>query len=133
MKLPSSRKGQGLPMNVIVIIVILLVVAVILILIFTSKSKTIAKAGDCADQGGQCKTSCDDDERQAFFKLIDEMKGYLDKQYNPAAYNIGINDGLAAGQTIAHLHIHIIPRYEGDIDDPRGGIRWIMPDKAKYW
>ena len=67
MKLPSSRKGQGLPMNVIVIIVILLVVAVILILIFTSKSKTIAKAGDCADQGGKCKTSCDKDERKAFF------------------------------------------------------------------
>jgi diadenosine tetraphosphate (Ap4A) HIT family hydrolase len=48
-------------------------------------------------------------------------------------YNIGINDGSAAGQTIPHLHIHLIPRYEGDMDDPRGGVRWIIPEKADYW
>ena len=44
-----------------------------------------------------------------------------------------MNDGLAAGQTIAHAHIHVIPRRTGDVADPRGGIRWIMPEKAKYW
>jgi diadenosine tetraphosphate (Ap4A) HIT family hydrolase len=48
-------------------------------------------------------------------------------------FNIGINDGLAAGQTILHLHVHLIPRYTGDMPDPRGGIRWIFPDKAVYW
>jgi len=48
-------------------------------------------------------------------------------------FNIGINDGAAAGQTVAHLHIHLIPRYEGDVADPRGGVRWVIPDKAKYW
>ena len=54
-----------------------------------------------------------------------------DKQ--PSAYNLGINIGPAAGQTVMHLHVHLIPRYKGDTDDPRGGVRWIMPGKAKYW
>lgn len=51
----------------------------------------------------------------------------------PDAFNIGINDGAAAGQTVPHLHIHLIPRYKGDMADPRGGVRWVIPDKAKYW
>lgn len=51
----------------------------------------------------------------------------------PDAYNIGINDGPAAGQTVPHLHIHLIPRYEGDVPDPRGGVRWVVPEKARYW
>ena len=51
----------------------------------------------------------------------------------PDAFNIGINDGAAAGQTVAHLHIHLIPRYAGDTADPRGGVRWIMPEMAPYW
>ncbi len=57
----------------------------------------------------------------------------LDKELQPASYNIGINDGAHAGQTVAHLHIHLIPRYEGDTEDPRGGVRWLFPDKAVYW
>ena len=51
----------------------------------------------------------------------------------PDAFNLGINDGPAAGQTIAHLHLHLIPRYEGDATDPRGGVRWIIPERAAYW
>lgn len=51
----------------------------------------------------------------------------------PDGFNIGINDGAAAGQTVMHLHIHLIPRYSGDTSDPRGGVRWIMPEKAPYW
>ncbi|OGU00120.1 MAG: HIT family hydrolase [Geobacteraceae bacterium GWB2_52_12] len=51
----------------------------------------------------------------------------------PDGYNIGINDGPAAGQTVMHMHIHLIPRYAGDTNDPRGGVRWIMPVKAPYW
>ena len=51
----------------------------------------------------------------------------------PDAYNIGINDGPAAGQTVPHLHIHLIPRYKGDVEDPRGGVRWVVPEKARYW
>lgn len=51
----------------------------------------------------------------------------------PDGFNIGINDGVAAGQTVMHLHIHLIPRYAGDQPDPRGGVRWIIPEKAPYW
>lgn len=72
-------------------------------------------------------------ERTALLKLIDQAKKELDAEFHPAGYNIGINDGAAAGQTVPHLHIHLIPRYEGDLPDPRGGVRWVLPGKAKYW
>jgi len=72
-------------------------------------------------------------ERQALFDLLEQAKTDIDKEFSPAGYNIGINDGAAAGQTVPHLHIHLIPRYEGDVADPRGGVRWIFPDKADYW
>jgi len=74
-----------------------------------------------------------DEERNALLSLLDSAKSILDKELKPNSYNIGINDGEAAGQTVPHLHMHLIPRYEGDTDDPRGGIRWIIPEKAKYW
>jgi len=48
-------------------------------------------------------------------------------------FNVGVNVGTAAGQTVPHVHLHVIPRYEGDCDDPRGGVRWIVPSKARYW
>ena len=51
----------------------------------------------------------------------------------PDAYNLAINDGKAAGQTMPQFHFHVIPRYHGDVVDPRGGVRWIIPNKAKYW
>jgi len=73
------------------------------------------------------------EERAAVLELLDRAKGALDKEYSPDAYNIGINDGAAAGQTVMHLHVHLIPRYKGDADDPRGGVRWIFPKKADYW
>ena len=73
------------------------------------------------------------EERRALLDLLDQAKKAIDQEFSPAAYNIGINDGASAGQTVPHLHIHLIPRYKGDVEDPRGGIRWIMPDKADYW
>lgn len=73
------------------------------------------------------------DERSALFELVESSKKSLDNEFKPDAFNIGINDGTVAGQTVPHLHIHLIPRYEGDIKDPRGGVRWLIPDKAKYW
>jgi diadenosine tetraphosphate (Ap4A) HIT family hydrolase len=73
------------------------------------------------------------DERSELFDLLAESKVQLDREFSPDSYNVGINDGPAAGQTIAHLHIHLIPRYSGDCADPRGGVRWIVPDKADYW
>ncbi|MBU6259150.1 MAG: HIT family protein [Burkholderiales bacterium] len=72
-------------------------------------------------------------EREAMLALLDEARQLLQAEFKPAGYNIGINDGAAAGQTIAHLHLHLIPRYDGDRPDPRGGVRWVMPDKADYW
>lgn len=65
--------------------------------------------------------------------LLDSARTDLEAEFHPDAYNIGINDGPAAGQTVAHLHIHLIPRYLGDREDPRGGVRWVLPDKAQYW
>jgi diadenosine tetraphosphate (Ap4A) HIT family hydrolase len=73
------------------------------------------------------------EEQLKLLELLGNAKNLLDKELSPHGYNIGINDGPCAGQTIAHLHIHIIPRYKGDQDDARGGIRWIFPSKAKYW
>ena len=65
--------------------------------------------------------------------MVRRVRGFLQERFQPAAFNIGVNDGQAAGQTIAHAHVHIIPRYAGDVSDPRGGIRWVIPEKAKYW
>ena len=73
------------------------------------------------------------EEKAALFQAMNHIKEDIDEQFSPAAYNIGINDGAAAGQTVAHLHIHLIPRYEGDVEDPRGGVRWVLPGKAVYW
>jgi len=60
------------------------------------------------------------------------MKAKIDADYTPDGYNIGINNGVAAGQTIMHLHVHVIPRYSGDCDNPRGGVRGVIPSKQKY-
>jgi diadenosine tetraphosphate (Ap4A) HIT family hydrolase len=73
------------------------------------------------------------DETAALWDALQRARTQLLTEFSPDGFNIGINDGLAAGQTILHLHIHLIPRYQGDMPDPRGGIRWIFPDKAIYW
>jgi diadenosine tetraphosphate (Ap4A) HIT family hydrolase len=74
-----------------------------------------------------------EDERGSLFSILERAKRQLENECQPDAFNIGINDGPEAGQTVPHLHIHLIPRYKGDMEDPRGGVRWIMPDKARYW
>jgi diadenosine tetraphosphate (Ap4A) HIT family hydrolase len=74
-----------------------------------------------------------DAELADLMSLLSAARDDLDREFRPAGYNIGINDGAAAGQTVPHLHIHLIPRYAGDRDDPRGGVRWVLPDKAAYW
>jgi len=73
------------------------------------------------------------EEVVSLWEALKQSRIQLLKEFSPDGFNIGINDGLASGQTILHLHIHIIPRYKGDVPDPRGGIRWIFPDKAVYW
>ncbi len=74
-----------------------------------------------------------DSEATESFQAIRWAKELIDREHQPDGYNIGINDGAAAGQTVAHVHIHVIPRYQGDSQDPRGGVRWVCPDKANYW
>lgn len=71
-------------------------------------------------------------ERRALAGLVDSVKADIDREYRPAGYNVGFNDGRAAGQTVFHLHIHVIPRYRGDVPDPRGGIRHVRPDLANH-
>ena len=73
------------------------------------------------------------EERAAMLALLEIARAGVDAEFRPDGYNIGINDGPAAGQTVPHLHIHLIPRYAGDAPDPRGGVRWVLPGKAKYW
>ena len=72
-------------------------------------------------------------EQQSLLALLREAKVGLESAFAPDAWNIGINDGPAAGQTVPHLHIHLIPRYTNDVPDPRGGVRWVIPSKANYW
>jgi diadenosine tetraphosphate (Ap4A) HIT family hydrolase len=72
-------------------------------------------------------------EQEALLNLLTKSKAVLETEFKPDGYNIGINDGPTAGQTVPHLHMHLIPRYKGDQEDPRGGVRWIIPEKAKYW
>ncbi len=72
------------------------------------------------------------EEQQAIMALVEVVKARLDREYQPDGYNIGINVGEAGGQTVFHLHVHLIPRYRGDMDDPRGGVRHVIPWKGNY-
>jgi len=73
------------------------------------------------------------EEQAAVWALVDPVRWNIEKDHSPDGYNIGVNVGAAAGQTIPHAHLHIIPRYSGDIEDARGGIRWVIRSKAPYW
>lgn len=66
-------------------------------------------------------------------QLLARVRTALQAEFRPDGFNVGVNEGAAAGQTVPHLHVHLIPRYRGDRPDPRGGIRWIFPDKVRYW
>jgi len=72
------------------------------------------------------------EEINACMALITEERRLLDEKFKPDGYNIGVNIGAAAGQSIFHVHIHIIPRYQGDVDNPQGGIRHVIPNKGHY-
>jgi diadenosine tetraphosphate (Ap4A) HIT family hydrolase len=72
-------------------------------------------------------------EVTSIWRLLQEMRRVIRQRHAPDGFNIGVNDGAAAGQTVHHVHFHLIPRYTGDLPDPRGGVRWVLPGKAKYW
>ena len=73
-----------------------------------------------------------DQERSGIDQVLFEGKRMIDEKYQPDGYNIGINCGEAAGQTIFHVHVHLIPRFRGDMEDPRGGVRGVIPEKRMY-
>lgn len=75
----------------------------------------------------------DDAVRQAVWSLVDIVRSDLHALFAPDGFNIGANVGSVAGQTVDHAHVHVIPRYRGDLADPRGGVRWVLPDRADYW
>lgn len=73
-------------------------------------------------------------EHQKFvlWGMVDKVIKFLTENYNPDGFNIGINCGAAAGQSVPHVHIHAIPRYNGDVDNPKGGVRGVIPNKQSY-
>ena len=73
-----------------------------------------------------------DDERSALLSILDAARAEVDRLYNPDGYNIGFNTGAAAGQTVFHLHIHLIPRFAGDVSEPQGGVRHVIPSRGRY-
>ncbi|TYB32483.1 MAG: HIT family protein [Flexistipes sinusarabici] len=72
------------------------------------------------------------DEKISVLSLLEKSKKHIDEKYFPNGYNVGINIGQSAGQTVMHLHVHLIPRYDGDIDNPTGGVRGVIPNKRIY-
>jgi len=73
-----------------------------------------------------------DAEKAGIWRAVEAVKADLDSASSPDGYNVGFNAGRAAGQTVMHLHVHVIPRWDGDVVDPRGGIRGAVPHKMKY-
>ena len=75
------------------------------------------------------------DEKLRLLKWVEWAQDRLQKTLTPPpeAFNLGVNDGKVAGQTMPQFHFHVIPRHTGDVADPRGGVRWVIPAKAKYW
>ena len=73
-----------------------------------------------------------DEEIVGLQALVVDAQRLLREKHSPDGFNVGINCGEAAGQTVPHMHIHVIPRYRGDMDDPRGGVRGVIPSKQKY-
>jgi len=71
-------------------------------------------------------------ELKELYDLLRQTKLLIDREHRPDGYNVGLNEGTAAGQTIAHVHVHLIPRYAGDVADPAGGIRNIIPMAGNY-
>lgn len=72
-------------------------------------------------------------ERRDVWQLVDAVHGRLLADLAPDGFTIGVNVGAAAGQTVDHAHVHVIARFDGDVADPRGGVRWVLPRHAAYW
>ena len=73
-----------------------------------------------------------EEEVIAMQQMLNRIKTRIDSEYSPDGYNIGINVKEAGGQTVFHVHMHLIPRYTGDVENPKGGVRGVIPHKQKY-
>lgn len=72
------------------------------------------------------------EEKNSIFELVENVKEIIDRKYHPDGYNIGMNCGVAAGQSVMHAHVHLIPRFNGDVENPMGGVRGVIPKKQNY-
>lgn len=72
------------------------------------------------------------EEMLAIYDMLGKCKKYMEDKYSPTGYNIGVNVNEDGGQTIMHLHVHLIPRYKGDVENPRGGVRRLKPQLVYY-
>lgn len=72
-------------------------------------------------------------DQRLIWEAVAAVRGLIRERSAPDGFNVGVNDGASAGQTVEHAHVHVIPRYRGDVPDPRGGIRWVLPTRANYW
>ena len=72
------------------------------------------------------------DEQRDLIEGLAHVRSVIRARHGPDGFNIGVNVGAAAGQTVFHLHVHVIPRYLGDVEDPRGGVRHVIPGKGRY-
>jgi len=73
-----------------------------------------------------------EEEVTCMWEMVASMRSFLEEEFSPQGFNVGFNVGEEAGQTIAHVHVHIIPRYTGDMNDPTGGVRHVIPERGKY-
>jgi len=71
-------------------------------------------------------------EVKAVWRMVGEVKHFLEEKFHPDGFNVGFNVGAVAGQTVDHVHIHVIPRYRGDMEDPTGGVRHVIPERGRY-
>jgi len=102
---------------------------------FIIKDRFPVSEGHCLIISNQEKENyfnLSDEEKQELIALIDIAKDLIEKEYSPDGYNIGMNCGEAAGQTVMHFHCHVIPRYKGDMIDPRGGVRHAVEGRGYY-
>ena len=74
-----------------------------------------------------------DMEQAALWVVALRARERIMADHAPTGFNVAINVGADAGQAVDHAHLHIVPRYAGDVDDPRGGVRWVIPEHARYW
>ena len=72
------------------------------------------------------------EEQQDLWHMVNHCKTILEKRFHPDGFNVGINVNQAAGQSVLHVHIHLIPRYKGDVENPKGGVRGVIKEKQMY-